>query len=77
MSQSRRKEAESHLRFLRVELREMALMLKDEKILPEAGEIKALYSQLEALLGVVEGAKKKRPISFPSDNHKTIIPKTA
>ena len=67
MSQSRRKEAEIHLRFLRIELREVALMLKNENILPEAGEIRVLYSQLEALLMVVEGVKKKRPPIFSVD----------
>ena len=77
MSRSRRKEAESHLRFLRVELREMALMLKDENILPEAGEIRALYSQLEALLLVIEGVKKKRTPVFPSDKHRIPLPKIA
>ncbi len=77
MSRSRRKEAESHLRFLRVELREMALMLKDENVLPEAGEIRALYSQLEALLMVVEGVSKKKSPVFSVDNHKSAIAKIA
>ena len=77
MSRSRRKEAESHLRFLRIELREMALMLKDENLLPEAGEIRALYSQLEALLMVVEGIKKKKSPIFPASGHRTELPKTA
>ena len=77
MSQSRRKEAESHLRFLRIELREMVLMLKDENILPEPGEIRALYSQLEALLMLVEGvSKKKRPV-FPDDNQTRVLAKAA
>ena len=64
MSQSRKEEALNHLRFLRLELREMTLMLNQENILPESGEIRALYSQLEALLNVVSGVKKKKPINF-------------
>ena len=42
----------------------MSSILNEEKILPEAGEIKALYSQLEALLNVVSGVKKKKPPKF-------------
>ena len=42
----------------------MAIMLNEESLLPEAGEIKALYSQLEALLDVVSGVKKKKPPVF-------------
>ena len=39
-------------------------MLNQNNILPESGEIRALYSQLEALLNVVSGVKKKKPINF-------------
>tara|TARA_B100000029_G_scaffold472333_1_gene512736 strand:+ start:415 stop:564 length:150 start_codon:yes stop_codon:yes gene_type:complete len=46
----------------------MATMLNEENLLPEAGEIKALYSQLEALLDVVKGVKKKKPPVFEDDN---------
>ena len=55
----------------------MALMLNDENILPEAGEIRALFSQLEALLMVVEGTKKKKPTIFPAANNRIEIPKIA
>ncbi|WP_320667032.1 hypothetical protein [Prochlorococcus sp. MIT 1307] len=77
MSQSRREEAASHLRFLRLELREMALMLKDEDLLPEAGEIRALYSQLEALLNVVSGVKKKKHPGFKDDPNTVMTQKVA
>ena len=77
MSQSRKKEAASHLRFLRIELREMALMLKDENLLPEAGELRALYSQLEALLMVVEGVSKKKSPVFTEDNQNIVFAKSA
>ena len=68
MSRSKREEAIVHLRHLRLELREMATMLNEENLLPEAGEIKALYSQLEALHDVVKGVKKKKPPVFEDDN---------
>ena len=42
-------------------------MLKEENLLPEAGEIRALYGQLEALYDVVSGVKKKKPPVFDDD----------
>ncbi len=59
MSKSRREEAHIILSHVRVELREISIYLKKEKVLPESGEIKALITQMEALLGVAEGVKKK------------------
>ncbi len=56
-----------HLRHLRLELREIAVMLHEENVLPEPGEIKALYSQLEALHDVVSGVKRKKFEGFPED----------
>ena len=67
MSQARREEAATHLRYLRIELREIALILTEDGVLPDSGEIKALYSQLEALLLVVEGAKKKKKPVLPRE----------
>ena len=55
----------------------MALMLKDDNILPEAGEIRALYSQLEALSMVVEGVSRKKSPVFPIGNRKSAIPEIA
>ena len=43
------------------------MLLEEEKLLPEPGEIKALYSQLEALHDVVCGVKKKKPPVFDDD----------
>ena len=68
MSRSKREEATVHLRHIRLELREMATMLNTENVLPEAGEIKAIYSQLEALLDVVNGVKKKKPPVYDDEN---------
>ena len=45
----------------------MSLMLSEESLLPEGGEIKALYSQLEALLLVTEGTKKKKLLVFKEE----------
>ncbi len=45
----------------------MSTMVNEEGLLPESGEIKALYSQAEALLMVVEGVKKKKPPIFEDD----------
>ena len=67
MSKSKREEATTHLRHLRLELREISHMLNTEGLLPEPGEIKALYSQIEALLMLVEGVKKKKPPIFHDD----------
>ena len=77
MSKARRDDAACHLRFLRLELRELDLMLKDEDILPDPGEIRALLSQLEALLNVVEDKKKKKFKAFKGDKNTVSIPKAA
>ena len=77
MSKAKRDEAASHLRYLRLELREIALLLKDENLMPEAGEIRALYSQLEALLNVVEGVKKKKRPNFTGDKNTVAMPEAA
>ena len=45
----------------------MSLMLKEENLLPEGGEVRALYGQLEALHDVVSGVKKKKPPKFDDD----------
>ena len=52
----------------------MALLLKNENLIPEAGQIRALYSQLEALLNVAEGAKKKKRPDFKGDKNTVSVP---
>ena len=47
------------LSHVRVEIREISMCLKQEKMLPEPGEIKALIAQMEQLNDVVNGVKKK------------------
>ena len=59
MSQSKRETASVHLRHVREELREIHVCLNQEGLLPEPGEIKALLSQMEALLDLLNGVKKK------------------
>ena len=59
MSKFRREEVHHVLSHLRTELREMDVYMGQEKILPCPGEIKALLAQMDALLDVVNGVKKK------------------
>ena len=59
MSKSRREEVHHVLSHIRIELREMDVYMRQEKILPGPGEIKALLAQMDALLDVVNGVKKK------------------
>ena len=58
MSQIKREQVISHLRFLRQELREMHLGMKEDDLFPESGELRGIMAQLEALLELVEGNTK-------------------
>ena len=55
MSQNKREQAISHLRYLRQELREMHLGVNEDGLFPEPGELRGIIAQLEALLELVEG----------------------
>ena len=55
MSQTKREQVVSHLRYLRQELREMHLGIQDDGLFPEPGELRGIIAQLEALLELVEG----------------------
>ena len=55
MSQTKKEQVSSHLRYLRQELREMHFGIKEDGLFPEPGEIRGLMAQLEALLVLVEG----------------------
>ena len=55
MSQNKREQVISHLRYLRQELREMHLGIKEDELYPEPGELRGIMAQLEALLELVEG----------------------
>ena len=55
MSQTKREQVISHIRYLRQELREMHLGVNEDGIFPEPGELRGIMAQLEALLELVEG----------------------
>ena len=58
MSQTKREQVISHLRYLRQELREMHLGVNEDGLFPEPGELRGIMAQLEALLDLVEGNTK-------------------
>tara|TARA_B000000609_G_scaffold133334_1_gene108355 strand:- start:102 stop:299 length:198 start_codon:yes stop_codon:yes gene_type:complete len=53
MSASKRDEVCSHLRYIRLELREMHQMLIKEDLMPDLNEAKELHAQLDALLDLL------------------------
>ena len=55
MSQNKKEQVITHLRYLRQELREMHLGIKEDGLFPEPGELRGIMAQLEALLELVEG----------------------
>ena len=58
MSQTKREQVTSHIRFLRQELREMHIGIKEDGLFPEPGELRGIMAQLEALLELVQGNTK-------------------
>lgn len=58
MSQTKKEQIVSHLRYLRQELREMHLGIQDDELFPEPGEIRGILAQMEALLELIEGNPK-------------------
>ena len=58
MSQTKKDQVVSHLRYLRQELREMHLGIQDDGLFPEPGEIRGILAQMEALLELIEGHPK-------------------
>ena len=58
MSQTKREQIVSHIRYLREELRVMHLGILDDGLLPEPGEIRGVIAQMEALLELIEGNPK-------------------
>ena len=58
MSQAKREQVVSHLRYLRQELREVQLGINDDGLLPEPGELRGMMAQMEALLALVESNTK-------------------
>ena len=60
MSASKREEVISHLRYIRLELREMHQMLIKDDLLPDLSEAKEVHAQLDALYELLsdKGARK-------------------
>ena len=58
MSQTKREQVISHLRYLRQELREMHVGIKEDGLFPAPGELRGIMAQLEALLDLVDGKTK-------------------
>ena len=57
MSATKREEVSSHLRYIRLELREMHQMLIKDDLLPDLSEAKEVHSQLDALLDLLSDKK--------------------
>ena len=55
MSQSKKEQVTIHLRYLREELRDMHLGIKEDSLFPDPSELRGIMAQLEALLELVEG----------------------
>ena len=58
MSQTKKEQVVSHLRYLRQELRIMHLGIQDDGLFPEPGETRGVLAQMEALLELIEGNPK-------------------
>ncbi len=55
MSQTKKEQVICHIRYLRQELKEMHLGIKEDDLFPEPSELRGIMAQLEALLELVEG----------------------
>ena len=60
MSASKREEVSSHLRHIRLELREMHQMLMRDDLLPDLCEAKEVHAQLDALYELLSDKRKKK-----------------
>ena len=60
MSASKREEVSSHLRYIRLELREMYQMLIKDDLLPDVTEAKEVYAQLDAIYELLSDKPKKK-----------------
>jgi len=58
MSQTKKEQIICHIRYLRQELREIHLGIKEDDLYPDPGELRGLMAQLEALLELIEGNTK-------------------
>ena len=60
MSAAKREEVSSHLRHIRLELREMHQMLIKDDLLPDLSEAKEVQAQLDALHELLSDRRKKK-----------------
>ena len=60
MSASKREEISSHLRYIRLELREMYQILMKDDLVPDITEAKEVYAQLDALYELLSDKPKKK-----------------
>ena len=60
MNETKREEVISHLRYIRLELREMHQMLIKDGLLPDLNEAKEVQAQLDALHELLSNKKKKK-----------------
>ena len=59
MSATKREEVSSHLRYIRLELREMHQMLIKDDLLPDLSEAKEVHAQIDALLDLLSDKNVK------------------
>tara|TARA_Y100000991_G_scaffold145535_1_gene110008 strand:+ start:133 stop:366 length:234 start_codon:yes stop_codon:yes gene_type:complete len=60
MSATKREEVSSHLRHIRLELREMHQMLIKHDLLPDLSEAKEIHAQLDALMDLLSDKRVKK-----------------
>ena len=60
MSASKREEVSSHLRYIRLELREMYQTLIKDDLLPDICEAKEVHAQLDALYELLSDKRRKK-----------------
>ena len=60
MSSAKREEVSSHLRYIRLELRDMYQMFLREGLLPDPGEAREVHAQLDALHQLLADKNKKK-----------------
>ena len=58
MSATKREEVISHLRYIRLELREMHQMLIKDDLLPDLNDAKEVHAQLDALYELLSDKRK-------------------
>ncbi len=60
MSSTKREEVSSHLRYIRLELRDMHQMLLKEDLMPDPGEAREVHAQLDALHQLLSDRNTKK-----------------